>query len=353
MNTGREGGVAVYALTRQGAQVARRLARSLASPRLFLPERLATHGEAPFARLAQCLAANWALFGKHVVVAATGIVVRCLAPLLAGKAHDPAVVVVDQRGRFAVSLLSGHLGGANDLARQVADILGGQAVITTATDLEGLPSLEVAAREAGLKVMNLSALAGLSGRLLDGETVAVWDPGDWLWSRLDQSWPGLFHRQLDESRPGVETAPLAWVDWRDAPVGEAWLVLRPPCLMLGMGCNRGAGADEMEQLIRNVLARHGLSPASAACLASVAAKRDEPGLIELAARLGLPLFFFSAEQLDAVEAPNPSRRVMAHMGTGSVCEAAAILAAKGGSLLAQKQTSKNATCAVALMACSG
>jgi cobalt-precorrin 5A hydrolase len=352
MNASLPGSVAVYSLTRQGAEVARRLAGELENATLFVSERLAVDGETPFVRLAPSLAANWRSFAGHVVIAATGIVVRASAPLLEGKDSDPAVVVVDQRGRFAISLLSGHLGGANALARRVAGILGGQAVITTATDLQGLPSLELLAGEAGLRVENLSALAGLSGRLLDGETTPVWDPEGRFWPRLHEDWPGAFTRLETPPSLAEKGRPLVWVDWRSEPTAESWLVVRPPCLAVGMGCNRGTSADEMEQLLRLVLERHGLSLASAFCLASVEAKRDEPGLTELAVRLGLPLTFYPADRLGAVGVPNPSSRVAAHMGTGSVCEAAAILAARGGSLLAQKQTSVNATCAVALAASS-
>ncbi|CAO0822153.1 cobalt-precorrin 5A hydrolase [Desulfarculales bacterium] len=153
--------LAVYAITPTGAEVARTLAPSLSGATLFLPRSLAylPDGEELFDRLALALAANFLEYGGHVILAAAGIVVRALAPLLHHKAQDPAVVVVDQAGRYAVSLLSGHLGGSNALARRVAEILGGQAVITTATDTANLPSLEMLAGELGFRVENLMALA--------------------------------------------------------------------------------------------------------------------------------------------------------------------------------------------------
>lgn len=340
--------VAVYALTAAGAVTARRVAEALPGATLFMPERLAQTGEQSFARLAEALAANFGLHTGHVVVAAAGVVVRAIAPLLAAKASDPAVVVVDQGGRFAVSLLAGHLGGANDLARRAAGILGGQAVITTATDQEGLPALELEARDAGLIWDDLGALPRVARALVEGEIVGVHDPQGWLWPRLHERWPEQF--TLLEHWPGDEDAqrPTVVVTPRAFTSRPGWLVLRPPCLCLGLGCNRGTGVDEMAGLIEATLAEQGLARASLACLASVEAKRDEAGLIELAERLGLELEFFSAERLETVAVPNPSGLVRQHMGTSSVCEAAAILAARGGPLMAGKRKSINATLAVAL-----
>jgi cobalt-precorrin 5A hydrolase len=343
--------LAVYALTSTGAALAGKLVSALPGATLFLPQGLAaetTHAR-PFERLAPALAANFNRYGGHVVLAATGIVVRAIAPLLKHKAVDPAVVVVDQAGRFAISLLSGHLGGANALARRVAQVLGGQAVITTATDSAGLPSLEMLAAELSLGVENLPALAGVSMALLEGRQVTVHDPEGWLWPVLDSRWPGLF-ALVDESRAaGSGQQPLIWVGWRriDSPAG-LWLIIRPPALWLGLGCNRGTSVEEMESLLRRVMDDQGLAPACLAGLASVQAKSDEAGLLELAARLGLRSQFFSTGELATVEVPNPSPMVAKHMGVASVCEAAALLAAGSRRLLVSKQKSPNVTVALAL-----
>jgi cobalt-precorrin 5A hydrolase len=247
-----------------------------------------------------------------------------------------------------VSLLAGHLGGANDLAQRVAGILGGQAVITTATDQAGLPALELEAREAGLAWDDLTALPRLARALVEGEAVGVHDPQGWLWPRLHERWPEQF--SLLEQWPGDEdpARPLVVVTPRALPPQPGWLVLRPRCLCLGLGCNRGTSVEEMAELVDMALAEHGLARAALAVLASVEAKRDEAGLIELAKRLGLELELFSAARLERVAVPNPSGLVRRHMGTSSVCEAAAILAARGGQLIAGKRKSINATLALAL-----
>jgi cobalt-precorrin 5A hydrolase len=343
--------VAVYALTSAGAEKARFLCAALKEASLFLPSRLAepAAGERSFGKLGEALAANFHRFSGHVLFCAAGIAVRALAPLVEHKAKDPAVIVVDQQGRFAVSLLSGHLGGANGLTRRVARLLGGQAVITTATDGVGLPSLEVVGAERGMTVENLCALPKVSLALLEGEAVAVHDPERRLLPFLRERWPGLFFSQ-DElaSRPASPT-PLVWVGWRERKPAETELVMRPHCLAVGLGCNRDTKEEEIEALLKEVFRGHGLSLASISCLASVEAKKDEAGILGLADKLQVAAHFLPAGLLNEVEVPSPSAMVKKHMGTNSVCEAAAILAAKRGPIIARKHKTSNVTMAVALV----
>jgi cobalt-precorrin 5A hydrolase len=292
------------------------------------------------------LADNWSKFGGRVVVAASGIVVRLVAPLLADKTVDPAVVVVDQQGRYAVSLVGGHLGGANDLAERVAGLLGGQAVITTATDGAGKPSLEVLASETGMVVENLKALSRISRGLLEGETIRVHDPEDRLRPALE-AWENLFMFLPEPPDPADDT-PLVWVGYGESVFPAAWLLIRPLVLAVGLGCNRGTALKELEDLVTESFARWALSLKSISVLASIEAKQDEPGLLDLAEKMGKRILFFSVEELSGVKTPNPSGTVEKHMGVGSVCEAAALLAAGSRRLLITKQKSAKATLAVAL-----
>jgi cobalt-precorrin 5A hydrolase len=335
---------AVYALTAGGARVARRIADGLDRADLFLPRRLEPGG---FERLAEALAANWDRYPVHVVVAASGIVVRSIAPLLVHKTIDPAVVVVDETGRFALSLVSGHLGGANLAARRVAELTDGLAVITTATDAAGRPALDTLAAEQDLAVDNVGALSAISRMVLEDEPVPVYDPGRWLTQAL-APWPECF--RFWDRAPADRDRPLVFVGPQIMDPPGAWLFLRPPCLFLGLGCNRDTGLDEIEALVGSALAQHRLSPASVAGLASVEVKRDEPALLDLAERMKVPIRFFGRDELNTVTTPNPSGVVEKHLGVKSVCEAAAILAAGGGRLIIPKQKSLNATLAAA---CSG
>lgn len=325
--------IAVYALTPGGLELARRLAPGLDAG-VFAPARLAGEGERGFESLAACLAETFGRYSGHVFVAAAGLVVRLIAPRLRGKDRDPAVLVLDQEGRFCVSLLSGHLGGANALARRVAGLSGGQAVVTTATDSAGLPSLDLLAVERGLAIGDLSAVKRANALLLEGVVLDVEDPDQ----RLGDLDPAHFRR--------VSSGGRVRVDWRAAGKGGV-LVLHPRVLWAGMGCRKGAPAAEIRELLESVFAGEGLALASLAGIASVADKAGEPGLLEAARELGVELRFFSREDLSRVAVPTPSALVRKHMGLEGVCEAAAMLAADGP-LVVPKRKTRRATLAVAL-----
>ncbi|KUM81818.1 precorrin-3B C(17)-methyltransferase [Streptomyces curacoi] len=260
---------------------------------------------------------------------ATGAVVRLLAPLLADKAADPGVVCVDEGGRFAVSLVGGHGGGANELAREVGELLGAEPVVTTATDAVGLPGLDM----LGFPVEG--DVAGVSRAMLDGEAVAL---------KAEVAWP------LPPLRAGAEGAYTIRLTDRLVEPAEREVVLRPPSLVVGVGASKGAPVDEVLGLIERTLAGAGLSPASLAELATVDAKAGEPGIVEAAARLGVPLVTHSAEELAAVEAPNPSDAPLAAVGTPSVAEAAALV--RGGELLVPKRKSERADGQPAMATCA-
>ncbi|MFD8226805.1 precorrin-3B C(17)-methyltransferase [Streptomyces massasporeus] len=258
---------------------------------------------------------------------ATGAVVRLVAPLLSGKTEDPGVVCVDEGGRFAVSLLGGHAGGANELAREVGDLLGAEPVVTTATDAVDLAGLDT----LGLPVEG--DVAGVSRALLDGEAVAL---------RAEVAWPLPPLPVTDE---GAYTIRLTD---RLVAAAEREAVLRPPTLVVGVGASRGAPVEEVLGLVEDALREAGLSVASVAELATVDAKAEEAGIVEAARRLGVPLVTYSAEELAGVDVPNPSDAPLAAVGTPSVAEAAALVG--GGELLVPKRKSAAspamATCAV-------
>ncbi|MDX3450666.1 precorrin-3B C(17)-methyltransferase [Streptomyces sp. ME02-8801-2C] len=266
---------------------------------------------------------------------ATGAVVRLVAPLLSDKASDPGVVCVDEGGRFAVSLVGGHGGGANELARAVGGLLGAEPVVTTATDAVGVPGLDT----LGLPVEG--DVAGVSRALLDGEPVAL---------ELESGWPlPALPANVGRGVPG--SGPTIRVTDRltDGP-GAGEVVLRPPSLVVGVGASKGAPLDEVLGLVQEALADAGLSPASVAALATVDAKATEPGIVGAAGRLGVPVVTYSADELAGVEVPNPSDAPLAAVGTPSVAEAAALVG--GGELLVPKRKSERADGAPAMATCA-
>jgi len=365
--------IAIYALTRPGAELAARLAEALnperrtgnGEPRtnnaergtlngergtdLYFPASLANEfGGHGFSRLKELLPETFPRYGGHIFVTAAGIAVRSIAPLLEGKDRDPAVVVLDQKGEHAVSLLSGHLGGGNRLAREVAAVLGGRAVITTATDTLGLPAVEELAREAGLEIANFRAATPVNAALANSRPLQLFDPLDdlGLAATLGPEFP---LRRVDALEAIDPALAAVWVDHRSAPQAaeRGALVLHPRRVVAGVGCNRGTGEEEILEFIRSVFSELGLARQSLACLASTAAKRDETGLIRAARSLGVPLICLEDEDLQAVAAPNPSETVSKHMGVASVCEAAALHQARTTSMLQPKRKSVNVTLALA------
>ncbi|MET7675045.1 precorrin-3B C(17)-methyltransferase [Streptomyces seoulensis] len=276
-------------------------------------------GEAVRAAFAEC--------DRLVCFLATGATVRLLAPLLGDKAADPGVVCVDEGGRFAVSLVGGHGGGANELAYEVAELLGAEPVVTTATDAVGLAGLDT----LGLPVEG--AVAAVSRALLDGEPVAL---------EAESAWP---LPPVPFAEQGAYTVRLTD---RDVRPGPQEVLLRPPSLVVGVGASKGAPVEEVLGLIGEALREAGLSVRSVAELATVDAKSEEPGIVAAAERLGVPLVTYPADELAAVSVPNPSDAPLAAVGTPSVAEAAALR--RGGELLVPKRKSAArpamATCAV-------
>ncbi len=261
---------------------------------------------------------------------AAGAVVRIVGPLLADKASDPGVVCVDEAGRFAVPLAGGHGGGANELARAVGEVLGAEPVVTTATDAADLPGLDT----LGLPVEG--DVAGVSRALLDGEPVAL---------RAEVPWP------LPPLPVGAEGAYTIRLTDRLVGAAPGEVVLRPPSLVVGVGASSGVPAEEVLGLVETALGEAGLSARSLAEVATVDAKAEEPGIVEAARRLGVPLVTYPAGELAGIEVPNPSDAPLAAVGTPSVAEAAALL--RGGELLVPKRKSERvdgtpamATCAV-------
>jgi cobalt-precorrin 5A hydrolase len=341
--------IKILALTSKGAALARRLSLGLPGASSWLPQAQAGEpGDLTFFRLAEAFREAFEQGDNLVCVMAAGIVVRGIAPYLKGKDTDPAVVVVDEAGQFAVSLLSGHLGGANELARRVAKVLGGAAVITTATDVQGLPALDVLAVEHGLTIENLPEVRMISMALLEGRPVRLVDPEGFLSGELS-AYPELFSVEPDLDRALSGPGPAVYVGFRERDWPPEWLRLRPRNLVAGMGCHKGTPAEELVEFIKQTFKQEGLSLLSLQALATIEAKKEEPGLRMAARSLGVEFLWFTATELKDIPVPNPSPRVARHMQVASVSEAAA-LKAGGAELIVTKQKSPNATLAVARVA---
>ena len=337
--------IAIWALTSDGAALGVKIKHHFTDSRLFVGRGAGKSAATSirFERLGDALAQHFHRYEGHVFIMATGIVVRSLANLLQHKTRDPAVVVVDECGQHAISLLSGHLGGANDLARRIGACVRARPVITTATDLHDVPAIDLIAQARQLAIENPAAIRHVSMALLEGRTVDLYDPHGHLAGALPA---GCFRPTAAVTDTGCGSG--VWVDDIQIDLPEEFLILRPASLWVGVGCNRNTPAVEIGELLQQVLERRELAAASVAGLASIDLKANEKGLLELADSLACPLRFFSREQLATVEdIPSPSTMVEKHVGVKSVCEAAAILASGNGHLIVLKQTTLNVTIAIA------
>ena len=322
--------VAVIAFTRRGAELGRKLAAALGGA-LYAPARFAADaGAEPVPALAAWTAARWEDSDALVFVGAAGIAVRAVAPHVRDKFTDPAVVSVDEEGRFAVPLLSGHVGGANELALRVAELTGGQAAVSTATDVNGLFAVDVWAREQGLAITDRALAREVSAALLEGKAVGF--ASDW-----GHPCPA-----------GLTQGPAEIGVWVTARTGAGpfsrTLRLAPKGLILGVGCRRGTELAAIEEAAAAALA--GYEPLAVAAVATIDLKKDEPGLLAFCAARGLPLLTFSAGELSAVAGDfTPSDFVKGVTGVDNVCERAA--AAAGGRIVVPKLAKNGVTASVA------
>ena len=347
--------IAIIAITRNGARLGAKL-RDGTGAELFVLQKY--RGQAGpkaqgFDTLKELLSALWQTHDGIVAIMATGIVVRMVAPLLQGKDTDPAVVVMDEAGKFAISLLSGHLGGGNDLAERCAFVTGARPVITTATDVNGLPSFDLLAKDHGWAIEELGPVKTLNSLLLDGEEIAVVDTTGLVRPYFHGRGKLAFY---DTFVAGLRSGARGFLFVTNSVVppqlqSESLLVLRPRNLVLGIGCNRGTGREEIEGVIAANLKRLFLSPRSIACIATAEAKRDEPGLVACAAAHGVPLRCFSSGELNEVAAPSPpSEHALKAIGAAGVAEPSALRASQGGTLILKKVKDGNVTLAIAEMA---
>jgi cobalt-precorrin 5A hydrolase len=295
----------------------------------------------------------WQRHDAIVGVMALGIVVRLAGPLATDKRRDPAVVVVDDAGRFAVSVLGGHGAGANELAHWVAEILGAQPVVTTASEARGLPAVDRIGRDQGWTIERAENLTRVAAVVVRRGTVAVWqDAGSPDWWRPFGPWPDHFLRLRSwDDLPGLRASALLVISDRVVPEDlpeEQTLVYRPPTLVAGIGCRRGTTLETIAAWTESVLAAHGLASSSLAALATVTLKVDEPGLLAFAAARKLPLVAFPPALLaDQPGIETPSERVRSKIGIPAVAEPAALRAAGASRLLVTKQKGPGLTLALA------
>jgi cobalt-precorrin 5A hydrolase len=366
--------IALVAITGSGLELALRLQRELSTDihiyasQRALKENMAElapamspcprhahlqHAITSFETVGPLLTHLWRTTNQIVLFFALGAAIRLIAPLLRDKYTDPGVVVIDDAGRFAISVVSGHMGDANGLAKQCATLLGAIPVVTTASDVHDTLAVDLLGRNMGWHVEDASQITAVSASIINGEAVAILqEAGNLDWWESERPWPKNLARVNNLSDVNTSTfAALLVISDRiieGLPKELPTIMYRPPTLVLGIGCRRGVSFSTLDAFIKETLAAHRLAFQSIAVLATAEIKADEVALQMLAKQYNWSFETHPVESLKMMTPiPNPSELVQKLVGTPSVCEAAALLSSEGGELVVCKHKGEGMTVAVA------
>ncbi len=285
-------------------------------------------------KIANFLAENWTNFDAFICIMAAGIVVRSIAQVLGDKRSDPAVLVLDEKGKFVISLLSGHLGGANYLAHDIAEKIGATPVITTSSDTLELVPLDLWAKNQNLVPPEKSKLTAITAKLVNT---------GYLLCYTDLSVSSL-PRGLQKCDRPEEADIIISCRIFDIP---SVCYFRPQNLVIGIGCNRGTPIAEFENSLAELFQDHGLHKDSIRNIASVDKKNDEIGLLEFGTRNGWNIDFYSSSEINELKNLEISFAALRAVGAIGVAEPCALLSADSNLLLCRKRKWKNVTIAVA------
>lgn len=330
---------AIILISSQALPMAQLLEKELGDCTIF--SQKAFDGCTQVASYSEFVAASFTAYDRFLFIGAMGICVRCIAPCVSDKYADPAVVCMDSTGQFVVPVLSGHVGGANEWARQISSILGAQAVITTQSDCNGVWALDLLAARFGWQIAcSHEEMNRAIARFVNQERVAllldIKDKGTAWLERTLPPYVKVYYHYADI--PFKETDLLIAVTPYEYEAPVQALYYRPQVLHLGVGCKKQCVPDGIAEYIEKVMHSHGLSPWSLATVGTIELKKDEPLLKALQERWKqAKVCIYSAEELSGLEIPHPSQKVYEVTGVYGVAESAALKSSGGGEWLLEKQ----------------
>ena len=347
-------GIAVVAITRLGVETALKIREVLEKAglncKVYAPKKYSQNGVVSLeVKFADFIKQNYSLVDALVGVMATGIIIRSVAPLLESKLSDPAVIGVDSTGKFVISLLSGHYGGANELTRIIADGIGGTAVITTASDAMGKQSVDELARLLHLSIQNPESLVGVNSAIVNGDKLVVVIIGD-MTIPLEK----VSCYDVKKVKDGVEALEI--IDNYDAGIivtgepvsiskfNKPFTILKAKRLVVGLGARKQASIDSIIQAVCTGLKLAKVSIDNINTFATVDIKRDSVEMVAAVQQLGKPLEFLSVDVLGSLNHKDlspDSKMVQEKIGVGGVCERAALIVAGENSRLILKKTKLN------------
>jgi len=343
---------AIVAITKHGIDIARRIKQKMPEVEIYVPAKHSDNGNDVNWFSNQSTQLVGGLFKTHdalICIFSLGAVIRMVAPYLVDKKSDPAVIVIDDRANHVISALSGHLGGANALARLVASFLGSQPVITTAADVNETIAVDLVGREFGWSIGNFENVTRTSAFMVNEEKIAVYqDAGERNWWHAQLPKNVVIVEKIEQLKSAEFKAGLVISDKAisDPEVQSKSVIYRPKSLVVGIGLHWDTSKDVIESGIRTVFGEKGLAFQSIRNVASINREAKVKGLEEFSEQFGIPVEIYNKEQLAAISVPNPSETVQKFEGTASVSEASSLLSSKGELVVPKQKFPPNLTVAV-------
>lgn len=356
--------VAVLAITKHGISVGLKLLEEFPKWHIYAPDKFASSydNDAQVRWYSDSTSGKIAgLFAKYdglVCLFSLGATIRLIAPHMKSKKTDPAVLVIDEMANFVISVLSGHIGGANKLAETVAQRLGAQAVITTAADAKNTMAVDMIGRDQKWVIEDDSAVTATSAFMVNEEKIGMYqDAGkkveEWYGKKLPANVAAydtledmydsdakacliITDRAVNAEAAATATAPK-----------KAVVIYRPPTLIVGVGVHYSTTPQTIQNGIAQTFARYGLATKSIAKITSIKKPADVPGLAQAAEELGVLLQLYDRKMLADITVPNPSNTVQSFEGTPSVSEASCIAAGRCNLIVEKQKFPPDLTIAVA------
>ncbi|MDB4857145.1 cobalamin biosynthesis protein [Nitrosopumilus sp.] len=343
--------VSVLAITKNGISIGEKLKELFPNWNIFAPVKLSNenndiiwYSEPTTDKIIELFKNSNAL----ICLFSLGAVIRLIAPHLKDKKTDPAVIVIDDKTNFVISVLSGHIGGANELTQEISEKLNALPIITTAADVNKTIAVDLVGREFGWKIDDDTTVTKISAHMVNAEPIGVFQQTN------DQKWYKqlpknvIIYDSLEELKKSNSKAHLIISDEIiDNELSQESVIYRPQSLVIGIGLHWDTTKDTIKEGIEHCLKKFNLSSKSIAKLVSIKKPEDVQGLIDLGKEMQVPVVYVDREELAEIITPNPSNTVKAFEGTASVSEAAAIKVSKGELIVEKQKFPPNLTVAIA------
>ena len=343
--------VSVLAITKNGINIGEKLKELFPNWDIFVPSKLSNenksiiwYSEPTSDKIIELFKNSNAL----ICLFSLGAVIRLIAPYLKDKKTDPAVIVIDDKTNFVISVLSGHIGGANELTQEISEKLNALPVITTAADVNKTIAVDLVGREFGWKIDDETTVTKISAHMVNAEPIGVFQQtGNKKWYKeLPKN--VTIYNSLEELKKSNSKAYLIISDTIiDNELAQESVIYRPQSLVIGIGLHWDTTKDTIKDGIEHCLKKFNLSSKCIAKLVSIKKSEDVQGLIDLGEEMKIPVEYVNREELAEIITPNPSNTVKEFEGTASVSEAAAIKISNGELIVEKQKFPPNLTVAIA------